>query len=161
MTALAEGLWNPDEPWGEMRGRYLDAAFGEHAAYADEYLTTLESYLDTGDPHRRTPPLSNADGDKLAACAAFLDASLAELCARQETVAERARIKSLDLLAYHARLLQVVVRAYQARLAGDTAQAEREFEAAADFLRRTEPKYSTYIDTMLALRFLERARMQG
>jgi hypothetical protein len=161
MTALAEGLWNPDEPWDEMRGRYLEAAFGEHAAFVDEYLAKLEFYLDSGDPHRRTPPLSNADGGKLAACAEFLALSLAELEARQEKATERARAKSLDLLAYHVRLLQIVVCAYQARLAGDPDGAERQFEAAADYLRRTEPKYSTYIDTMLALRFLERAKIQG
>ncbi len=161
MTALAEALWDPDVPWDEMRGRYLEAAYGAHAAFADGYLATLESFLDSGDPHRRTAPLSNADGGKLAACAEFLDLSLAELQARQETTAERARVKSLDLLAYHARFLQVVVRAYQARLAGDAEEAEREFEAAADFLRRTEQKYDAYIDTMLALRLLERARQQG
>ena len=34
--------------------------------------------------------------------------------------------------------------------------ADRAFDAAADHLRRTEPRYSTYIDTMLALRFVQR-----
>jgi hypothetical protein len=158
MNALAESLWNPDVPWEQMRRRYLAAAFGEDAALADRYLATVEDYLDTGDPHARTPPLSNADQGRLAACAGFLEEALAELEARQAATPVRARKKSLDLLAYHARLLQNVVRAYQARLAGDEEEAGREFDAAARFLRRTEPQYSTYIDTMLALRYLERAR---
>ena len=38
MTALAESLWNPDVLWEEMRRRYLKAAYGRHAAFADEYL---------------------------------------------------------------------------------------------------------------------------
>jgi hypothetical protein len=158
VTALAEALWDPDVPWDEMRGRYLAAAFGEHAAFAGEYLATLESFLEPGDPHRRVMPLSNADAIKLAACAAFLESSLAEMQAWQETETDRARRKSFDLLGHHATWLQSIVRAYQARRAGDAEEAERQFEAAADYLRRTEPKYSTYIDTMLALRVVERAK---
>jgi hypothetical protein len=141
-----------------MRARFLDAAYGEHASYVGEYLARLEAFLDTGDPHWRTPPFSNADQAKLAACAAFLERSLAEFRARQEAALLRAQKKSLELLAYHVQLLQYVVRAYQARLAGDEGQAEREFDEAAAFLQRTEPKYSAYIDTMLALRSLERAK---
>jgi hypothetical protein len=161
MTALAESLWNPDVPWEQMRRRYLCAAFGEDAALADRYLSTIEGYLDTGDPHARTPPLSNADESQLATCADFLAQSLAEIEVRLGATPVRARKKSLDLLAYHARLLQHVVRAYQARLAGDKETTVREFDAAARFLRRTEPQYSTYIDTMLALRYLERAKQQA
>lgn len=161
MTALAESLWNPDVPWEEMRDRFLRAAYAEHASYVGEYLDRLEAFLDTGDPHWRTPPFSNADETKLAECSAFLDRSLAEFRARQEAALLRAPKKSLELLAYHVQLLQYVVRAYQARLAGEEAQAEVEFDEAAAFLRRTEPKYSMYIDTMLALRSLERAKMAG
>jgi hypothetical protein len=54
-----------------------------------------------------------------------------------------------------------VVRGYQARRAGDEARAEAAFDEAAAFLRRTEPKYSGQIDTMLALRYLERAKQRS
>ncbi len=158
MTALAECLWNPDVPWSTLRRRYLASAYGEHADFAGEYLAMLESFLDSGDPHWRTPPLSNADEDRLAACRAFLKTSLAEIELRREATADRARDRSLDLLAHHARLMLFFVRAYQARLAGDAQQADETFDRAADFLRETEPAYSTYIDTMLALRFVERAK---
>jgi hypothetical protein len=158
MTALAESLWNPDVPWEEMRERFLQAAYGEHASYVGEYLANLEAFFDTGDPHWRTPPLSNADQGKLDACAVFLEGALAELRSRREATLVRASKKSIELLTYHIQLLQYVVRGYQARVAGDKAQAESEFDGAAAFLRRTEPKYSAYIDTMLALRFLERAK---
>jgi hypothetical protein len=158
MAALAESLWNPDVPWEEMRERFLQAAYGEHASYVGEYLAKLEGFLDTGDPHWRTPPLSNADEHKLGACAAFLEGALAELRARCEATLVRASKKSIELLTYHIQLLQYVVRGYQARLAGDETRAESEFDQAAAFLQRTEPKYSAYIDTMLALRFLERAK---
>jgi len=161
MAALAESLWNPDVPWEEMRRVYLEAAYGEHAAFADAYLETIESYLDTGDPHWRTPPFSNADEDKLAACAAFLETSLAEIVLRREATSDRARKRSLDLLAYHARFLGFLVHAYQARLARETERADEEFDRAGEFLRQTEPEYSTFIDTMLALRFVERAKQQG
>jgi hypothetical protein len=160
MTTLAEALWNPDVPWDEMRDRYLAAAFGEQAEFAGEYLFTLESFLDTGDPHWRTLPLSNADDDKLAACAEFLEVSLADIQARQGAETNRTRRKSFDLLCHHGTWLQSVVHGYRARLAGDAESAEQAFEAAADYLRRTEPKYSTYIDTMLALRAIERAKQQ-
>ena len=85
--------------------------------------------------------------------------SLLEIKAYQVTETNRARRTSFDLLCHHATWLQSVVRGYQARLAGDAEKAERQFEAAMDYLRRTEPKYSTYIDTMLALRVVERARL--
>jgi hypothetical protein len=137
----------------------LEAAYSEHASYVGEYLDKLEAFLDTGDPHWRTPPLSNADGDKLEAFARFLDVSLAEFRARQEAALLRAPKKSLELLAYHVQFLQYVVRAYQARWARDEEGAERAFDEAAAYLRRTEPKYSGYIDTMLALRYLERAKL--
>jgi len=159
MSVLAESLWNPDVPWEEMRQRFLRAAYDEHASYVGEYLDELEKFLDTGDPHWRTPPFSNADENKLAACAAFLDNAYAAICARHKDTLVRATKKSMELLGYHARLLQYVVRGYQARLAGDEAQAQAAFEEAAAFLRRTEPKYSGYIDTMLALRYLERAKI--
>jgi hypothetical protein len=158
MTSLAEALWDPDVPWEKMRRRYLEAAFGDHAAFADEYLDTLGSFLHTDDPHRRVPPLSNADEGTLARCADFLRVSLAEIEQRREQTSVRAQDRSLDLLAHHARLLGFYVAAYRARLAGDDERAAKEFDDAADFLRETEPEYSTYIDTMLALRFLERAR---
>jgi hypothetical protein len=161
MSVLAESLWDPDLSWEERRARFLRAAYDEHASYVGEYLDKLEMYLDTGDPHWRTPPLSNADEAKLAACAAFLDRSHAEICARQKDTLQRASKKSMELLGYHARLLKYVVRAYQARLAGDEEQARATFDEAAAFLRRTEPKYSGYIDTMLALRYLDRAKQAG
>jgi hypothetical protein len=141
-----------------MRERFLRAAYGEHASYVGEYLEKLEGFLDTGDPHWRNPPFSNADQGKLDASAAYLEGALAELRTRYEATLLRARKKSLELLTYHIQLLQYVVRGYQARLAGDGAQAVCAFDEAAAFLRRTEPKYSAYIDTMLALRFLERVR---
>jgi hypothetical protein len=161
MTALADCLWDPDVPWEEMWRGYLEAAYGEHADWAGRYLETIEGFLDTGDPHWRTPPLSNADEEKLSACAEFLDRSLAELKERYAPTREKTRRKSLDLLLHHIKFLQSIVRAYQARRGGDAERADQAFDQAADHLRRTEPRYSTYIDTMLALRFLERARRQG
>ncbi len=158
MTALAEALWDPDVPWDELRGRYLDAAFGEHAGFADEYLRTLESFLDTGDPHWRTAPFANSTAGQLAACADFLATALSEMSLRRESTAERARDRSLDLLAYHVRFLQFLVQAHRARLAGQQPEAERALDAAADFLRDTEPMYSIFIDTQLALRAVDAAR---
>jgi len=158
MSALAEALWNPGVPWNEMRERYLGAAFGEHAAFADEYLRTLESFLDTGDPEWRTTPLSVLDTHQLVACADFLATSLSEMALRRESTTERARDRSLDLLAHHARFLQFLVQAYRARHAGRPVEAERALDGAADFLRDTEPDYSTFIDTQLALRAVDAAR---
>jgi hypothetical protein len=158
MAVLAKSLWNPDVPWEKMRHGYLEAAYGEYADFADEYLDVLESFLDTGDPHRRTPPLSNAGEEKLAACAEFLEASLAEMALHRETISDRVRDRSLDLLAHHAHFLQFIVRAYQARLAGRLEQANQEFDRAAELLCQTEPQYSPYIDTMLALRSVEEAK---
>ena len=158
MTALADALWNPDVPWADVSRSYLQAAFGEHAGFAGQYLETLEEFLTPGDAHRREPPLSNADADTLAAFAGFLTSSLAEIELRREQTSDRTRDRSLDLLAHHARYLAFLVNAYRARLAGETERAEAAFDRAADFLRETEPEYSTYVDTMLALRFLERAR---
>lgn len=157
MTALAECLWDPDVSWPEMRQRYLQAAYGEHAAFAGEYLSALESFLDTGDPHRRMPPLANADEAELDTFSAFLERSLAELTTRQGTADGKARARSLDLLAHHATFLQHLAAAHAARRAGQKEDMEEEIEAAAAFLRDTEPEYSTYVDTMLALRFLEQA----
>jgi hypothetical protein len=158
MAALAEALWNPSMPWNEMRERYLDAAYGEHAAFADEYLRTLESFLDTGDPHWRATPFSDSSAQHLEACADFLATSLSELALRRESTIERARDRSLDLLAYHARFLQFLVQAHRARLDGERPAAERALDAAADFLRDTEPEYSIFIDTRLALRAVDAAR---
>ena len=161
MAALAGCLWNPDVPWEEVRRRFLEAAYGEHAGWAGTYLAKVESFLEAGDPHWRTLPFSNADGEKLAACAAFLQASLADLEARRASAPDRARRESLDLLAHHAMFLQFIVAAYQARLAGEAEEADQAFNRAAEFLRETEPEYSTCIDTMLALRAVERAKKQG
>ena len=95
---------------------------------------------------------------RLSEVAAFLDASLAEARTRYTTSSDKARRKSLDLWLCHIKFLQHIVAAYRARRLGDVEQTERAFDrAAACGLRRTEPRYSTYIDTMLALRFLEQA----
>lgn len=128
MSALAECLWTPDVPWEEMRQAYLEAAFGQPAAYADEYLKQTESFLDTGDPHWRTPPLSNANGEKLASCAAFLQTARAGLALRRKATPDKARRRSPDLLTHHARLLHFIVRSYQARLTGETERANRELD---------------------------------
>ena len=152
MATLAEALWDPDEPWDAVRQRYLDAAYGDHADFVSDYLDKVESYLDTGDPHRRKPPLSNVDEAGLAAFAAFLDASLDDLASRRASVPGGAQCRSLDLLAHHAQFLQFITRAYRARLAGRPEEAKHKLEQAADFLRQTEPQVSPFIDTMLALR---------
>ncbi|MGQ9554121.1 MAG: DUF4838 domain-containing protein [Anaerolineae bacterium] len=153
MATLAESLWNPDRPWEEVRGRYLQAAFGQQAGFADRYLTWVEALLDTGDPHRRTPPFSNASKEKLATAAAFLRESLVELNASRRAATDSAQRRSLDILAHHARLLQYIVKAYQARLRGKPEQTQRQLDRAKEFLQRSELRYSTYIDTMLALRY--------
>ena len=149
MTALAEGLWNPDVPWKERSRRYLEAAFGPDADFAADYLARSEGFLATDDPHRRALPFSDASPQKLAAASAFLEGALAELTQRQEATEDRVRQRSLELLAHHARLLQFLVKAYQART---PAAANRQLDRAAAFLRRTEPRDHTYIDTQLALR---------
>ena len=158
MPTLAEALWDPTVPWQEMRARYLEAAFGEHAGFADEYLRSLESFLDSGDPHWRTTPFTNSTAQQLAACADFLATGLFEISLRRESTVERARDRSLDLLAYHARFLQFLVQAHRAQLSGQQAEADRALNAAADFLRDTEPAYSIFIDTQLALRAVDAAR---
>jgi hypothetical protein len=160
MAALAEALWNPDVSWEDLRRRYLDAAYGEHAAWAGEYLDRIESLLTPKDPHWRTPPLSDAEEEKLAASAAFLEASRAEIETRCGASGDRTRVKSLDLLLHHCTYLGSLVRAWQARAKGEAEEADRAFKEAADYLRDTEPQYSTYIDTMLALRTLERTKNQ-
>jgi hypothetical protein len=152
MAALAEALWNPDRPWEEMRAAHLAAAFGPDAAAADDYLRRIEAFLGTSDPHRRALPFSEADTATLAACADFLEASLADLQARQKAAADLVRRLSLALLVLHARLLGHIVASYQARLAGRPEDANRALDRAADLLRRTEPRFSPYLDAMLALR---------
>jgi hypothetical protein len=81
--------------------------------------------------------------------AAFLDSSLVELTQRQEAASDGALARSLELLAHHARLLQFLVKAHQAQ---QPAVANQQLDRAAAFLRRTEPRLSASIDTMLALR---------
>ncbi|MHB0876513.1 MAG: DUF4838 domain-containing protein [Anaerolineae bacterium] len=150
MTALTEGLWDPSVAWEPFRERYLEDAFGEHAAFADHYLTRVEGLLFSGDDHWRSRPFSTADAKQLKQGIAFLRASMAE-AEQRATGADSVRGRSLSILAHHARLLQYVVRSYQARLSGDTAAANRHLDRARDFLQRTEPRFSPYIDTFLAL----------
>jgi hypothetical protein len=152
MAALADGLWNPDRAWDDVRRAHLAAAFGPHADFADEYLRQVEGFLDTGDPHRRTRPFSTADAATLAACAAFLAASQADLAARARAEENPVYRLSLALLANHAELLGNIAATYQARAAGDAAAANAALDRAAEHLRRTEPRFSPYIDAMLALR---------
>jgi hypothetical protein len=121
-------------------------------------LCTLESFLDTGDPERRATLFSNTDVHQLAACADFLATSLSEIALRRESTTGRVRDRSLDLLAHHTRFLQFLVQAHRARMGGRPVEAERALDTAADFLRDTEPAYSTFIDTELALRAVDAAR---
>jgi len=151
MTTLAEALWNPHTPWQDLRRGYLEDAYGPYAAFADSYLDQVEHYLDTGDPHRRLPPFSNADIDKLAAAARFLETTQAQLEDLRQGSPPGVHRRSLDLLRHHARLLQFIVTSYQARLGGDTTAAQRELDNAVDFLQRTERRFSPWIDTGLAI----------
>jgi hypothetical protein len=152
MATLAEALWNPNRPLDTIRQAHIEAAFGPDAAFADDYLRKTEAFLRTGDPHRRALPFSDATVSTLDTCAAFLDASLVALEARQNAAADPVRRLSLALLANHARLLAQIVASHQAQLAGNRDEAERALDDAADLLRRTERRFSPYIDTMLALR---------
>jgi hypothetical protein len=160
MATLTEALWNPNRPLAAIRQAHIDAAFGPDAALADDYLRKTEAFLGTGDPHRRALPFSDADTGALSACAAFLQASLTDLEARQNTT-DPVRRLSLALLANHARLLAQIVASHQARLAGNQEAAERALDDAADLLRRTERRFSPYIDTMLALRLSVEAHREN
>ena len=68
------------------------SAYGEHAEWAGTYLDTVEAFLDTGDPHWRTLPFSDADEARLSEVAAFLDGSLAETKAHYTATVDRAGI---------------------------------------------------------------------
>ena len=161
MATLAEALWDPTRPLDTIRHAHIEAAFGPDAEFADDYLQKSEAFLGTGDPHRRALPFSDATAETLAACAAFLDLSLTALETRQRASADPARRLSLALLINHARLLAQIVASHQARLAGDREAAERALDAAADLLRRTERRFSPYIDTMLALRLSVEAHRES
>lgn len=152
MTTLAESLWNPDMRFKEIRKQFLESAFGEQAGFADGYLAKVEFFLYSGDPHWCAIPLSNADQRKLTTFASFLETSLSELHRRRRSGLDKVRSRSLDLLFHHARFLQFIVRAHQALLTGGSEKANQELNRAAEFLRNTEPRYNTFIDTMLALR---------
>jgi len=152
MAALAQGLWNPDEPWDSFRQRYLETAYGPHAQAAGEYLSRTEELLATSDPHRRKLPFSEMDAASLAAADAYLKAAMADLSARRKAETNRVYRRSLELLAHHAEFLRHLVAAYQARAANKPALSNMELDRAADFLRRTEPRFSPYMDTELALR---------
>ena len=151
MAMLAKALWNPHQPLEAIHQAHIEAAFGPDAAFADDYLRKTEAFLRTGDPHYRALPFSDATAEALAECSAFLQASLTDLEARQNA-ADPVRRLSLALLANHARLLAQIVASHQARLDGNRDSAERALDDAADLLRRTERRFSPYIDTMLALR---------
>ncbi len=161
MATLAEALWNPNQPLEAIRHAHIEAAFGSDAAFADDYLRQTEAFLGTGDPHRRALPFSDATAEALAECSAFLQASLIALEARKDAAADPVRRLSLALLANHARLLAQIVASHQARLAGNRDAAERALDAAADLLRRTERRFSPYIDTMLALRLSVEAHREN
>ena len=152
MAALAQGLWNPDEPWDTFRRRYLEMAYGPHAEVADAYLARTEELLDTEDGHRRQPPFSDMDIPGLAAADTYLKDALADLSERRKSETNRTYRRSLELLAHHAEFLRYLVSAYQARAAGKPALSNLEVDRAADFLRRTEARLSAYMDTELALR---------
>ncbi len=152
MAALADALWNPGQPWEAIRRRHLDAAYGPDAAFAGDYLARAATFLATADPHRRSLPFSDASAETLAACAGFLAESLVELAVRQKGASDPVRRLSLALLTNHARLLARIVASRRARLAGEPGAANDALDAAADLLRRTEQRFSPYIDTMLALR---------
>ena len=79
MATLAEALWNPNRPLEAIRQAHIEAAFGSDATFADDYLRKTEAFLGTGDPHRHALPFSDATAEALAACTAFLDASLITL----------------------------------------------------------------------------------
>jgi hypothetical protein len=150
MTALAEGLWDPAVAWEPFRERYLEDAFGEHASFADHYLTRVEGLLSTGDDHWRTRPFSTASAAELKEGEAFLLTSIAEAEQRADN-ADPVRRRSLEIIGHHARLLYYVARSYQQRLRGDRAEANAELDQAKDFLQHTEARFSPYIDVFLAL----------
>jgi hypothetical protein len=151
MAALARSLWGGDISWEGLRRDHFVAAFGEHAGFADGHFERVESYLDTGDAHRRALPLAEADEARLVDLISYLDQALDEAAVRRAE-AEGAVRRSLDLLIHHARLLRHLAQANRARQAGDVDAANREFDRAAEFLRRTEPRTAPYLDTQLALR---------
>lgn len=152
MAVMAEALWDPHVPFAEIRRGYLQAAFGEHAAYVGEYLQRLEAMLDPGDPDWRVPPLSNKNADELQQVGAFLAESLAALTAHLEVTAHATHRRSLDILCHHARFLQRIVRAYQVLAADDLGAARAALADATAFLQDTEPLYHRVMDTQLMLR---------
>ena len=149
MATLAEALWNPNQPLEAIRQAHIEAAFGPDAAFADDYLRKTEAFLGTGDPHRRALPFSDATAEALAECAAFLQASLTDLEARQNAAADPVRRLSLALLANHARLLAQIVASHQARLAGNRdaagTRARRRGRSAAPHGAALQPVHRHHV----------------
>jgi len=152
MAALAEALWNPSVSWEALRRGYLEAAYGDSAAWVDGYLDRLESLLQVAETaHARALPLLDADDARLAELEQLIADASASLSARQELTQNEVHRRSLDILAYHARLLAYMAAAHRAHRAGDKERAMKALDQAADFLRRTEGRYHRYIDTYLVL----------
>ena len=152
MATLAEALWNPNQslgvdPPGPHRGR-LRAGCRVRRRLSAENRGVPE--------HGRSPPPRAAVLGCDRGGAGRVRGLPAGQPDRPGSAAKRradpVRRLSLALLANHARLLAQIVASHQARLAGNRDAAERALDAAADLLRRTERRFSPYIDTMLALR---------
>jgi hypothetical protein len=152
MTVLAEALWNPQTPLAEIKKNYMQAAFGDQAAAVDGHLQQVERFLDTGDPDWVIPPLSNADAAKLSEFGGYLKGALADIRSWRAGAQEPTQRRSLDILAHHARYLQMIVKAYQAKLQDKPKAAGAALDRAANYLKRTELRGHRFMDTMLMLR---------
>lgn len=146
MHVLADGLWDPMEPWAVMAERFFQDAYGAQAQQAIDYVNETQDILATDDPHRRALPFSTSDAAQLAQKLAQLEEAL-QMLEQAQDGADAMADRSLDILAYQVRILQRIIPIYQAHVDGNAAGARRAWELACDYIRDTEPHYHDVFDT--------------
>jgi hypothetical protein len=104
MAALAETAWNRKLRWRDVKQAHLRAAYGEHAAWVNDYLAGLESLL-LGAARHGFERMESRTPKRLREIEAYLIDNHVEIIARADRTSEPVHRESLQILVHHNQFL--------------------------------------------------------
>ena len=147
MTAMAAALWDEHADFDSVADDYFDAAYGEDAPVAQEYLQKLSEAFDPPYLRGEKPWVDDAQALKFAGIQGILNeyAEIITENADDETLPENIRA-SWVYLEYHAELCALLARALYLKASGQREKALTVLEDVRAWARQNERDLAAVFD---------------
>ena len=147
---MTDMLWNKHLRLNDYRRMIMGAAFGKHAAAAEQYLSHVQRSWRRGDDYDHKTIVDGGSAAELRALASFAEKAMITFARLAASATDEVIRVSLRLLSLHAEQTARILRIYLAGIRKDRkglASLQSEFEARLPVVLR---EFGHWVDPIIA-----------